>query len=212
MQIILTTAISGLGKLGDVVEVKNGYAKNFLIPNKKAISYNKNNYKLFEAQKEQFEKENQNNVDAANSIKSQISGKEVVIIENASDDGRLYGSVTTATIAAKINEDLKDASLGRNDIILATPIKDIGLYNVIIEPYSDIKFSVSLIVTRSESEIDSLKKAAKEANEKAKAEKKKQQEEEQKIKEANKKAQEAKEQAAEVEEVKEEEKSEADAS
>lgn len=194
MQIILTTTISGLGKLGDIVEVKNGFAKNFLIPNKKAISYNKNNYKLFEAQKEHFEKENQNNIDVANSVKNQIAGSEVIIIENASDDGRLYGSVTSATIAAKINESLKEASLNRNNVILAKPIKDIGLYDVIIEPYSEIKFSVSLIVTRSESEIESLKKSAKDALEKQKAAKK---EEERQLAQAKqaKKDQESKEEA-----------------
>ena len=166
MKIILTATIQKLGKLGDIVEVKSGYAKNFLIPNKQALPYNANNYKLFEARKEQFEKENQNNIDAANSIKSKVSGQEVIIIENSSDDGRLYGSVTAATIAEKINESLEGTKLSRNDIILEKPIKDIGIYKVVIEPYSDIKFSVSLIITRSESEIEALKKADKESKQK----------------------------------------------
>lgn len=172
MKIILTTTIQKLGKLGDIVKVKSGYAKNFLIPTKKAISYSANNYKLFEARKDQFEKENQNNVDLANEIKNKISGTEVIIIENSSDDGRLYGSVTSTVIADKINERLKSSSLNRSDIILEKPIKDIGIYKVIIEPYSDIRFSISLIVTRSESEIESLRKNEKETQARIKEENK----------------------------------------
>lgn len=167
MKIILTTTISKLGKLGDVVEVKSGYAKNFLIPTKRAICYTKNNFKFFENKKEEFEKENQNNLDKANSLKSKISGKEIIIIENASDDGRLYGSVTSAIIAEKINTEIKDSNLNRNDIILEKPIKDIGLYNVVIEPFSEVRFSITLIITRSESEIEALKKVAKEQKEKS---------------------------------------------
>jgi len=170
MKIILTTTIQKLGKLGDIVQVKSGFAKNFLIPSKKAISYSANNYKLFESRKEQFEKENQNNIDLANVIKTKLSGTEVIIIENSSDDGRLYGSVTSSVIADKINEGLKGSKLKRSDVILEKPIKDIGIYHVVVEPYSDVRFSISLIVTRSESEIESLRKAAKEAQERIKEE------------------------------------------
>jgi len=170
MKIILTTTIQKLGKLGDVVTVKSGFAKNFLIPNKKALSFSENNYKLFESRKDQFEKENQNSIDLANSVKTKLSGNEIIILENSSDDGRLYGSVTSSVIADKINADNKGFKLNRSDVILEKPIKEIGLYKVIIEPHSEVRFSVSLIVTRSESEIDSLRKADKAAKERIKEE------------------------------------------
>ena len=110
------------------------------------------------------------NIDLANAIKTKLSGTEVIIIENSSDDGRLYGSVTSSVIADKINEGLKGSSLKRSDVILEKPIKDIGIYHVVVEPYSDVRFSISLVVTRSQSEIESLRKAAKEAQERIKEE------------------------------------------
>ncbi len=161
MKIILIATVSNLGKIGDVIEVKNGYAKNFLIPNKKAICFTTNNYKIFETKKHEFEQENLKNLSVAEKVKAQISGKDVVIIENASDDGRLYGSVNSAVIAAKINEVIGEKLVSRADIFLKKPIKEIGLYEVKLNLHSEIALNVRLIVTRSESEIEALLKAAK---------------------------------------------------
>jgi large subunit ribosomal protein L9 len=168
MKIILITAISNLGKIGDVVEVKNGYAKNFLIPAKKAICFTDNNYKIFEERKHEFEKANEKNLEAADRVKAKISGKDVVIIENASDDGRLYGSVNSSVIAAKINEMIGEKLVSRTDIFLKKPIKEIGVYEVKLNLHSDVSFEVRLIVTRSESEIEALLKADKKPGEKSK--------------------------------------------
>ena len=164
MKIILISAVSNLGRIGDVVEVKNGYAKNFLIPNKKAICFTVNNSKIFESRKHEFEQENIKNLDGAAKVKAQIEGKDIIIIENASDDGRLYGSVSSAVIAAKINEIIGEKNVSRADIFLIKPIKEIGVYDVKLNLHSELAFSVRLIVTRSESEIEALIKASKKGN------------------------------------------------
>lgn len=156
MKIILISTISNLGKIGDVVEVRNGYAKNFLIPSKKAICFTANNYKVFESRKQEFEQENQKNLEGATKVKQSIAGKDVVIIVNASDDGRLYGSVSSADIAAKINEIIGVKSVSRSDVFLKKPIKEIGVYQVRLVPHSEVEFDVRLIATRSESEIAAL--------------------------------------------------------
>ena len=163
MKIILISAISNLGKIGDVIEVKNGYAKNFLIPNKKAICFTVGNYKIFESRKHEFELENQKNLEGASKVKEKIFGKDVIIIENASDDGRLYGSVSSSDIANKINDMIGGKSISRADIFLKKPIKEIGVYEVKVAPHSEVGFDVRLIVTRSESEIEMLLKADKKA-------------------------------------------------
>lgn len=159
MKIILTAAVSKLGKIGDVVEVTNGYAKNFLIPSKKAICFTPNNYKIFESKKQEFEKQNNDDLSAANRVKEALSGKDVIIIENASDDGRLYGSVSSSVIAAKINEVLKNKSVAKANIFLKKPIKEIGISEVSVVLHSDVEIRARLIVTRSESEVEALLKA-----------------------------------------------------
>jgi large subunit ribosomal protein L9 len=160
MKIILTSAIYKLGKIGDIAEVKNGYAKNFLIPNKKAICLTVNNQKIFESKKHEFEQENQNNLKIAVNIKEKMSGKDVIIIENASDDGRLYGSVNSLNIASRINE-ITGEKVSRANIFLKKPIKEIGVYQIKIILHSEVSFETRIIVTRNESEIDSLLKIAK---------------------------------------------------
>jgi large subunit ribosomal protein L9 len=167
MKIILIASVSNLGKIGDVVAVKNGYAKNFLIPNKKAICFTTNNYKIFETKKHEFEQANLKNLDVAERVKVQVAGKDIVIIENASDDGRLYGSVNSASIAIKINEILGEKLVSRADIFLKKPIKEIGVYEVRLNLHSEIGFDVRLIVTRSESEIEALLKSEKKGSKSA---------------------------------------------
>ncbi len=158
MKIILIAAVSNLGKIGDILQVKNGYAKNFLIPNKLAICFNEGNYKIFESRKQEFEKANENSIENASKVKSKIAGKDVIIIENASDDGRLYGSVTSAVIADKVNEILGEKAIVRTNIFLKKPIKEIGIYEVKVAPHSDVEFNIRLAVSRSESEAESLLK------------------------------------------------------
>lgn len=174
MKVILTSRVSKLGQIGDVIEVKNGFAKNFLIPGKKAIAFTPNSQKFFEAKRAEFEQENKSHFEDAEKIKAKIFGKDVVIIESASDDGRLYGSVTSASIAAKANEIAASKTIARSNVFLNKPIKEIGVYSVRLELHSDVVFDVRLIVTRSESEIEALLKAdAKAAAKSEESEKKK---------------------------------------
>ncbi len=163
MKIILTAAISKLGKIGDVVEVKNGYAKNFLIPSKKAICFTANNSKIFESKKQEFEQQNNDELSFANKVKDALAGKDIVIIENASDDGRLYGSVSSSAIASEINKILKQKSVARANIFLKKSIKEIGIYEASVVLHSDVEIKARLIVTRSESEVEVLLKAERKA-------------------------------------------------
>ena len=165
MKVILISKIANLGVIGEIVVVKNGYGKNFLIPNKKAILYSASNYKLFESKRKEFEEENTKNLSISEKIKEQIIGKDIIIIENASDDGRLYGSVTTSLIASKINEILGQKALSRANIFLIKPIKEIGLYDVRLNLHSDVDAKLRVIVTRSESEIEILLSDQKKKNE-----------------------------------------------
>lgn len=166
MKIILTAAVSNLGKVGDIVEVKNGYAKNFLIPNKKAICATSNNSKIFESKRQEFEQANDKDLAIAESVREKISGKDVVIIENASDDGRLYGSVNSSVIATKINDIVKSKAASRVNVFLKKPIKDIGIYTVKLSLHSEVVIDLRLIVARSESEVAALVKAEKKSEEK----------------------------------------------
>jgi large subunit ribosomal protein L9 len=164
MKVILISAMHNLGKIGDVVEVKNGYAKNFLIPGKKAICYNASNFKIFESKKQEFEQQNQDQLSLAKKIKDKIFGKNIIVIQSASDDGRLYGSVTTSVIADKANEVIAEKSISRSDIFLKKPIKETGVYNVKFGLHSELTFEVKVVVTRSESEVESLLKAEKKSS------------------------------------------------
>lgn len=167
MKIILTAAISKLGKIGDVLEVKSGYAKNFLIPNKKAICFTENNYKIFETKKQEFEQQNNDDLSFANKVREALVGKDIIIIENASDDGRLYGSVASSTIATKVNEILKQKLVAKANIFLKKPIKEIGIHEVGVVLHSDVVIKARLIVTRSESEVEALLKAEKKTEKKS---------------------------------------------
>lgn len=161
MKVILISKVANLGNIGDIANVRDGYAKNFLIPQKKAIFYSVANYKVFEAKKQQFEAENQKNSSGAEANKQKLNGKVITIVGNASDDGRLYGSITTATVAGKVNEILGIANnaksaVSRIDIILKKPIKDIGVHDVKVDLYSGIIANVKVVVGRSESEAEIL--------------------------------------------------------
>ncbi len=169
MKIILISTVSNLGRIGDVVEVKSGYAKNFLIPSKKAICFTENSYKIFESKKQEFEQLNKSNLESAGKLQRSLLGKDIIIIKSASDDGRLYGSVTSSDIAAKVNEISGSKDISRSDIFLKKPIKEIGLYQVTVSPHSEVNCEVRLIVSRSESEIKALLEAEKKSNKKSEA-------------------------------------------
>jgi large subunit ribosomal protein L9 len=159
MKVILIAANPRLGKIGDIVKVRNGYAKNFLIPKKQAICFTPANYKVFESKKNEFEQENTKNFEAASKIKVKIDGKDFIVIQNASDDGRLYGSVNSVVIANKLNELAGDKVIVRSQIFLKKTIKEVGVYNAQIALHSEVVANVRLVVTRNEAEGEDLLKA-----------------------------------------------------
>ena len=156
MKVILIDALPKLGKIGDVVVVKNGYAKNFLIPNKKAICFTEENYKSFESKKHEFEQGSIARLEGASKIKALTEGKNMIIIENASDDGRLYGSVNSSLIASKINELIGEKLVEKSAIFLNKPIKETGIYEAKLALHSELSISVKLVVSRTESEAQAL--------------------------------------------------------
>ncbi len=160
MKVILISNVAN-GKVGDVVEVKDGYARNFLFPANKAIHYSKINYKFFETQKEEFEDKNSKLQSKAIKDKDIINNKEIIIIENASDDGRLYGAVNSGIILEKINEISEGLTITKSDIILGKPIKNTGVYHIGVKLFSDVIAKLNLVIARNESEIDAVKKQAK---------------------------------------------------
>ena len=156
MKVILTESVNKLGKIGEIITVKDGYAKNFLIPKKKAICYSENNYRVFESKKTDYEKLNLNNLESANKVKEKVNGKNIVIIQNASDDGRLYGSVNPNVIANRINEVIAEKLVSRSEVFLKKPIKEIGVYEVKLDLHSDVEIVLKLAVSRTESEAEIL--------------------------------------------------------
>jgi large subunit ribosomal protein L9 len=150
MEIILLERIEKLGSIGDIVTVKDGYARNFLLPQKKALRANEANRKLFEANRERLEKENAERRAAAEARGEQIAGAEVVLIRAASNAGQLYGSVNVRDIAAGLAE--QGLQVDKRMVILGAPIKTIGIYDVTIALHPEVRVTIKANVARSEDE------------------------------------------------------------
>ena len=158
MKVILKSKMKNLGNIGDIVEVKDGYARNMLIPNDLAIFYTEKNYEVFKKMKEDIEKKNQEEKKKAEDLASQISIKDLILIENASDDGRLYGSITTIKVANFINDLMKTKFLKKNNISLKDQIREVGKYTVIVQLHPEVSIEKSLIVARTKEEAIKIKK------------------------------------------------------
>lgn len=152
-QIVLLEHVDSLGRLGDVVTVKPGYARNFLLPQGKALRATKENLKVFEAQRKQLEDISRQKTAEAEKQAKSLDGLDLVMIRQAGESGQLYGSVAARDIAEIINDSGK-ASIGRSQVVLNTNIKTIGLFDVTIALYGDIKASVKLNIARTESEAE----------------------------------------------------------
>lgn len=156
MQIILLERIEKLGSIGDVVTVKDGYARNFLLPNKKALRANEANRKVFEANRERIEAENLAKRDEAAKRAESVDGMQVVLIRASSNSGQLYGSVSVRDIADALNAD--GANVTKAMIILERPIKTLGVFPVKIALHPEVSVSVTVNVARSDDEAE-LQKA-----------------------------------------------------
>ncbi|MDP4604585.1 MAG: 50S ribosomal protein L9 [Erythrobacter sp.] len=150
MQIILLERIEKLGSIGDVVTVKDGYARNFLLPQKKALRANDANRKVFEANRERLEKDNAERRVAAEAQGETVAGAEVVLIRAASNAGQLYGSVSVRDIVAGLAE--QGHTVDKRMVILGAPIKNIGMHNVTVALHPEVRVTVKANVARSDDE------------------------------------------------------------
>lgn len=152
MNIILLERIARLGQVGDVVRVKDGYARNFLLPNGKALRATSANMKEFESRRTEIEARNLDLQTDAQDVASRMDGTSVVLIRRAGQTGQLYGSVTTRDIASSVND--SGFKVERSQIQLNEPIKKIGLHIVNVALFADVNASVSVNVARSEDEAE----------------------------------------------------------
>lgn len=169
MEVILLEKVGKLGHLGDVVKVKDGYARNFLIPSKKALRVTKANLEMFEKQKADLQTKNEAAKTSAKLIADKIKGKSFVVIRQAGDTGHLYGSVSTRDLANVLKEN--GANIDYTKITIDTPIKELGIYEVKVALHPEVVEVVKVNVARSEEEAKAYE--TKLANEAKKAEEKK---------------------------------------
>ena len=152
MDIILLERIEKLGTIGDVVTVKDGYARNFLLPNKKALRANSANKAVFEANRERLEKENAEKAADAGKIGEKVDGAEVVLIRASSNSGQLYGSVTVRDIVEGLTEQGHEVT--KKQVILGHPIKTIGMFDVNVRLHAEVDVTVKANVARSDDEAE----------------------------------------------------------
>lgn len=152
MEVILLERVEKLGAIGDVVTVKNGYARNFLLPRKKALRANEANKKVFEANKERLVAENAKRRESAEGDAKGIDGKTVLLIRQASNVGHLYGSVSARDLTEVLDAD--GIKLAKSQIVLDRPIKTIGLHEVKVALHPEVSVTIKVNVARSPEEAE----------------------------------------------------------
>jgi len=152
MEVILLERVEKLGAIGDVVKVKDGFARNYLLPRKKALRANESNRKVFEANRARIEEENANRRGDAAKASKGVEGKSVQLIRQASNTGQLYGSVSARDIAEAL--DGVGAKVVKSQVVLDRPIKAIGLHEVKIALHPEVVVVVKVNVARSPEEAD----------------------------------------------------------
>ncbi|WP_456387560.1 50S ribosomal protein L9 [Profundibacter sp.] len=150
MQVILMERVAKLGQMGDVVTVKHGYARNFLLPLGKAMRASETNIAHFETQKAQLEARNLESKGEAEKLADKLNGQQFVVIRTASDAGSLYGSVTIRDAADAATAD--GFSVDRKQVALTAPIKELGLHIVLVRLHPEVEAKIELNVARSEEE------------------------------------------------------------
>ena len=152
MQVILLERVAKLGQMGDVVDVKPGYARNFLLPQGKALTASDANVAAFEAQKAQLEARNLETKKEAEALGEKLAGQQFIVIRSASDAGALYGSVSPRDAADAATED--GFTVDKKQIVLAKPIKELGLHDVHVLLHPEVDVTIQLNVARSEEEAE----------------------------------------------------------
>ena len=152
MDVILLERIARLGQMGDTVKVKDGYARNFLLPQGKALRANKANLKVLESQRVELEARNLERKSEAAGVQEKLDGNTYVIIRSAGETGQLYGSVTTRDVAETLDE--AGFKVLRNQVSLTSPIKVIGLHAITIALHPEVESTISVNVARSVDEAE----------------------------------------------------------
>ena len=152
MQVVLLERVSKLGQMGDVVNVKDGFARNFLLPQGKALRANKANLERFENERAQLEARNLERKNDAEAVHAKLNEQTFVIIRQSGDTGQLYGSVTTRDIASQLSGE--GFSVERNQITLEMPIKNLGLHNVSVTLHPEVTSTVVVNVARTDEEAE----------------------------------------------------------
>ncbi|RWO76672.1 MAG: 50S ribosomal protein L9 [Mesorhizobium sp.] len=152
MEVILLERVSRLGQMGDTVKVKDGFARNFLLPQGKALRANEANKKKFEGQRAQLEARNLERKSEAMQISEKLDGKSFIAVRSAGETGQLYGSVSTRDIAELLTAE--GFSVNRNQILLNQPIKTIGLTNVAIALHPEVEVTITINIARTADEAE----------------------------------------------------------
>ena len=149
MEVILIENIEKLGKIGDVIKVKDGYARNYLIPKKKVLRASKENLKIFEEKKTAIEADEKKRKEKAEEVAKKINNLEIIISRNAAENGQLYGSVTSKDIIKEIKS-IQEIELLNEQINLKKTLKAIGVYEVEISVYADLKVKILVCVAKTQ--------------------------------------------------------------
>mgnify|MGYP001227454050 FL=1 len=170
VQLVLLERVSKLGSMGDIVNVKPGYARNYLLPQKKALRASEDNIKKFEADRKELEAKNLETKKEAEKIKAKIDGSSFIIIRSASDSGSLYGSVTNKDAETAMKSD--GLLVDKKQIVLSKPIKELGLHDLTINLHPEVIAKIEINVARSneEAEIQKSGKTIQDAKMEAEAE------------------------------------------
>lgn len=152
MQVILLQRVAKLGQMGDVVDVKPGYARNYLLPQQKALTASKANIEAFETQKSQLEAQNLETKKEADAMAAKLDGQQFIVIRSASDAGALYGSVTTRDAADAATEN--GFTVDRKQVVLGSPIKYLGVHDVQVVLHPEVEARIELNVARSPEEAE----------------------------------------------------------
>ena len=154
MEVILLERIEKLGQMGDVVKVKDGFARNFLLPQKKALRASEDNLAYFEKEKVTLEANNLKQKQEAEVILTKLDNFNLIIIRQAGETGQLYGSVNTNDVKTSLNEN--GFVVEKNQVKLDIPIKELGIHKVSVKLHPEVQAIISVIVSRTESEAETL--------------------------------------------------------
>ncbi|MCL4164507.1 UNVERIFIED_CONTAM: hypothetical protein GTU68_003792 [Idotea baltica] len=152
MDIVLLERVAKLGQIGDVVSVKNGYARNFLLPQRKALRATKANMAIFEAQRKEIEANNLQAKSEAEAVAGKMTDVSVTLIRQAGESGQLFGSVSSRDIAASLEE--AGYKIGKNQVILDRALKTLGLYEIIVRLHAEVDITVTANIARSAEEAE----------------------------------------------------------